>query len=117
MKESNHANEAQKETNNKEEPLEKGFAKALEDGYSYPEIICKETFNPSTPWKTWKKTKDYNMEVSSKTSQNLIDFLSKIDENIRKRLFGLPLLGSDRWYSRKHKRRDFKLRYKSQMGC
>ena len=65
-----------KETSNSEEeetaleeedPVQKAFDEAVKDGESYPDVICEEIFNPGTPWKTWKKTKEYNMEVSQIT--------------------------------------------------
>lgn len=61
-----------KETSNSEEeetaleeedPVQKALDEAVKDGESYPDVICEEIFNPGTPWKTWKKTKEYNMET------------------------------------------------------
>ena len=71
-----------KETSNSEEeetaleeedPVQKAFDEAVKDGESYPDVICEEIFNPGTPWKTWKKTKEYNMEVSQIT---IFEFLN-----------------------------------------
>ena len=72
-----------KETSNSEEeetaleeedPVQKALDEAVKDGESYPDVICEEIFNPGTPWKTWKKTKEYNMEVSQITIFEFLNF-------------------------------------------
>ena len=56
------------------EILIKGPEEKLPDGESYPDVICEEKFNPGTPLKTWKKTKEYNMEVSQITIFEFLNF-------------------------------------------
>ena len=59
--------ESDNETNVEEtqDLTQKVFDEVTLEAASYPDVIVNEIFNPSTPWKTWKKTKEYNMEVSN----------------------------------------------------
>ena len=43
--------------------MQRVYDEAVKLGETYPDEIANEIFNPSTPWKTWKKTKDYHMQT------------------------------------------------------